>query len=50
LVGSAAFLIAAAIGDTKQSAYALVLLAVSYPVYRLGVRANARSRGTPTGA
>ncbi len=50
LVGSAAFLIAAAIGDTKQSAYAALLLALSYPVYRLGVRANARSRGTPTGA
>ena len=50
LVGSAAFLIAAAVADTKQSAYAFALLAVSYPVYRLGVRATARSRGTPSGA
>jgi APA family basic amino acid/polyamine antiporter len=50
LVGSAAFLIGAVVGDTRRTVYALVLLAVSYPVYRLGVRANAAARDASRGA
>lgn len=41
LVGSIAFLIGAAVGDTKHSAYAVALLALSYPVFRLVVRRRA---------
>jgi APA family basic amino acid/polyamine antiporter len=40
LVGSGAFLIGAVVGDTALSMYALALLALSYPLYRLSVRAN----------
>lgn len=40
LVGSVLFLVGAAIGDTRHSVYALSLLAVSYPVFYLGVRAR----------
>jgi APA family basic amino acid/polyamine antiporter len=43
LVGSVAFLIGAAVGDTQRSAYALALLALSYPVFRLGVRSRSSS-------
>lgn len=50
LVGSAAFLIGAVVGDTKLSLYALALLAVSYPLYRLGVRAGARVHASSAGA
>ena len=35
LLGSVAFLIGAVAGDTKNSIYALLLLAISYPVFRL---------------
>ncbi|HYU51794.1 MAG TPA: hypothetical protein VEK37_02570, partial [Gemmatimonadaceae bacterium] len=35
LIGSVAFLAGAIAGDTTRSLYALALLAVSYPVYRL---------------
>jgi basic amino acid/polyamine antiporter, APA family len=35
LIGSVAFLAGAVAADTKRSVYALALLAVSYPVYRL---------------
>jgi basic amino acid/polyamine antiporter, APA family len=34
LAGSAAFLISAIAGDTRNSVWALIVLAVSYPVYR----------------
>lgn len=47
LVGSAAFLIAAVIGDRTHSIWAVVLLGASYPAYLLAVRANARARATP---
>lgn len=50
LVGSAAFLIAAVASDTTRSAYAVGLLALSYPLYRLGVRASARVRESSAGA
>jgi APA family basic amino acid/polyamine antiporter len=42
LTGSLAFLIAAALGDTRNSVYALLLLAASYPAYRLSGRLMAR--------
>jgi APA family basic amino acid/polyamine antiporter len=42
LAGSLAFLVAAALGDTRNSVYALVLLAASYPAYRLSGRLMAR--------
>jgi basic amino acid/polyamine antiporter, APA family len=35
LIGSIAFLIGAILSDTRNSAYALLLLAASYPVFRL---------------
>jgi Amino acid transporters len=35
LLGSVAFLVGAVAGDTQNSIYALVLLAASYPVFRL---------------
>jgi APA family basic amino acid/polyamine antiporter len=35
LIGSLAFLGGAVVGDTRRSLWALALLAVSYPVYRL---------------
>jgi APA family basic amino acid/polyamine antiporter len=35
LLGSIAFLIGAVAGDTRNSAHALLLLAASYPVFRL---------------
>jgi APA family basic amino acid/polyamine antiporter len=35
LIGSVAFLAGAIAGDTKRSLWALALLAVSYPVYRV---------------
>jgi APA family basic amino acid/polyamine antiporter len=35
LIGSVLFLAGAIRSDTRNSVYALVLLAVSYPVYRL---------------
>jgi APA family basic amino acid/polyamine antiporter len=35
LVGGVAFLVAAVIGDRRNSVYALLLLAASYPAYRL---------------
>jgi APA family basic amino acid/polyamine antiporter len=35
LVGSTAFLIGAIVSDRRNSVYALLLLAVSYPVFRL---------------
>jgi basic amino acid/polyamine antiporter, APA family len=38
LVGSLAFLAGAVAGDTRNSVYALGLLAASYPVYRLAAR------------
>ncbi|HEX5180485.1 MAG TPA: APC family permease [Gemmatimonadaceae bacterium] len=41
LIGSAAFLIGAVVGDTTLSLYALALLAVSYPIYRVGLRMGA---------
>lgn len=50
LVGSAAFLIAAVASDTRRSTYAVGLLALSYPLYRLGVRASARVRESSAGA
>ncbi len=34
LLGSLAFLISAVVGDTKNSVWALIVLAASYPVYR----------------
>lgn len=34
LLGSAAFLVSAVVGDTRNSVYALLLLAISLPVYR----------------
>jgi APA family basic amino acid/polyamine antiporter len=42
LAGSLAFLLAAALGDTRNSVYALLLLAASYPAYRLSGRLMAR--------
>jgi basic amino acid/polyamine antiporter, APA family len=41
LIGSIAFLIGAVAGDTRNSVYALVLLAVSYPAFVLLKRRNA---------
>jgi APA family basic amino acid/polyamine antiporter len=38
LAGSLAFLTGAAFGDTRNSVYALLLLAASYPAYRLSAR------------
>ncbi|CAA9368365.1 MAG: hypothetical protein AVDCRST_MAG68-5196 [uncultured Gemmatimonadetes bacterium] len=38
LAGSLAFLAGAALGDTRNSVYALLLLAASYPAYRLSGR------------
>ena len=35
LIGSIAFLVGAVVSDIKNSVYALVLLAVSYPVFLL---------------
>ena len=35
LLGSVAFLVGAIAGDTRHSVYALLVLAVSYPVFRL---------------
>jgi APA family basic amino acid/polyamine antiporter len=44
MIGSALFLIAAIWSDTRNSLYALVLLAASYPVFLLAKRlANFRS-------
>ncbi|HEU4837251.1 MAG TPA: APC family permease [Pyrinomonadaceae bacterium] len=40
LIGSVLFLVGAIRADTRNSVYALVLLAVSYPVYRLSSRAS----------
>jgi APA family basic amino acid/polyamine antiporter len=40
LLGSIAFLIGAIASDTENSVYALVLLAASYPVFRLSRRLN----------
>ena len=42
LVGSLAFLAAAAVTDTRHAVYAIALLALSYPIYRLLARASAR--------
>ena len=41
LTGSVAFLVGAVAGDTHNSVYALLLLAVSYPVFRLVGRTRA---------
>jgi APA family basic amino acid/polyamine antiporter len=35
LAGSVAFLVGATVGDTQHSVYALLLLAASYPAFRL---------------
>ncbi|HEX6719395.1 MAG TPA: APC family permease [Pyrinomonadaceae bacterium] len=40
LIGSALFLVGAIRADTRNSVYALLLLAVSYPVYRIQNRAR----------
>jgi APA family basic amino acid/polyamine antiporter len=40
LIGSVLFLAGAIRADTKNSVYALLLLAVSYPVYRIQSRAR----------
>ncbi|HEX6816171.1 MAG TPA: hypothetical protein VF102_10895, partial [Gemmatimonadaceae bacterium] len=50
LVGSAAFLVGAVVADTRHSVYALVVLAVSYPLYRLGVRNSVRVQESSAGA
>ena len=35
LAGSVAFLVSAIVGDTRNSVWALIVLAASYPIYRL---------------
>ncbi len=45
IIGSILFLIAAVVTDTANSIYAIVLIAVSYPVYLLTKKFNARSDG-----
>ena len=50
LVGSAAFLIGAVVGDTTLSIYALALLAVSYPIYWVGLRVGGRVNESSAGA
>lgn len=50
LVGSAAFLVGAVVADTRHSVYAVAVLAVSYPLYRLGVRNSARVQESSAGA
>jgi len=44
LIGSLVFLIGAIASDTRNSVYALLLLAVSYPLFRLLKIANAGSK------
>ena len=45
IVGSILFLIGAVVTDTTNSVYAIVLIAVSYPVYIFTKKFNARSDG-----
>ena len=40
LLGSAAFLVGQVAGDTRNSLFSLLLLAVSYPVYRVAKKAE----------
>lgn len=47
LAGSLAFLVAAAVGDTRNSAYSLLLLAASYPAYCLSGRLMGAGERTP---
>jgi APA family basic amino acid/polyamine antiporter len=50
LVGSAAFLVGAVLGDTTLSLYALGVLALSGPLYWFGARASARAEASSAGA
>jgi APA family basic amino acid/polyamine antiporter len=47
LVGSVAFLIGSVFGDPKHSAYALVLIAASYPIYLTVTRYPAKRSAAP---
>jgi APA family basic amino acid/polyamine antiporter len=42
LIGSVAFLIGVVLGDTRNSLYALLVLAASYPAFRFAVRRRGR--------
>jgi APA family basic amino acid/polyamine antiporter len=42
LAGSVAFLVGAIAGDTQHSVYALLVLALSYPLYRAGLKVGPR--------
>ena len=44
LIGSVLFLVGAIKSDTRNSVYALILLAVSYPLFRLLKLANSNSK------
>jgi basic amino acid/polyamine antiporter, APA family len=49
LAGSVAFLIGAVASDTRNSVYALLLLAISYPVFRLTASPSSDPLDTSTG-